>query len=51
MLGDQVELRLWPAPEQAPPPAEALEGADAVVHLLGEPSSAALERGRKAGDS
>ncbi len=37
VLGDQVELRLWPAPEQAPPPAEALEGAGAVVHLLGEP--------------
>jgi uncharacterized protein len=37
VLGDQLDLRSWPAPEQAPPPAEALEGAGAVVHLLGEP--------------
>jgi uncharacterized protein len=37
VLGDQVELQQWPAPQQAPPPADALEGADAVVHLLGEP--------------
>jgi uncharacterized protein len=27
----------WPAPKEQPPPTDALEGADAVVHLLGEP--------------
>jgi uncharacterized protein len=27
----------WPDPKAAPPPAEALRGRDAVVHLLGEP--------------
>src|SRR3954471_20864551 len=27
----------WPAPKEEPPPTDALEGADAVVHLLGEP--------------
>src|SRR5689334_18552191 len=29
----------WPDPPAAPPPAEALAGADAVVNLLGEPIS------------
>lgn len=37
VLGNQLELHAWPAPEQSAPPAGALEGADAVVHLLGEP--------------
>jgi uncharacterized protein len=36
-LGDGIEVVAWPDPGQAPPPAEALSGADAVVHLLGEP--------------
>lgn len=36
-LGDGVEAYSWPDPLQAPPPSEALAGADAVVHLLGEP--------------
>ena len=36
-LGTEVEAHAWPAPDDAPPPAEALRGADAVIHLLGEP--------------
>ncbi|PZS08595.1 MAG: TIGR01777 family protein [Solirubrobacterales bacterium] len=36
-LGEEVEIHLWPDPKQALPPAVALDGADAVVHLLGEP--------------
>jgi hypothetical protein len=36
-LGQQVELHAWPEPKQAPPPTEALERADGVIHLLGEP--------------
>jgi uncharacterized protein len=36
-LGDGVAVHSWPEPTQAPPPAAALAGADAVVHLLGEP--------------
>jgi len=32
-----VEAFVWADPQQAPPPSEALEGSDAVVHLLGEP--------------
>jgi hypothetical protein len=36
-LGDGVEVHAWPDPLTAPPPADALRGADAVVHLLGEP--------------
>jgi uncharacterized protein (TIGR01777 family) len=37
VLGDGAEVHAWPEPEGAPPPAEALAGADAVVNLLGEP--------------
>jgi uncharacterized protein len=37
VLGDGAEVHAWPQPESAPPPAEALVGADAVVNLLGEP--------------
>ena len=37
VLGDGAEVHAWPEPTQAPPPAEALAGADAIVHLLGEP--------------
>ncbi len=36
-LGAGVEAFEWPDPTTAPPPAGALSGADAVVHLLGEP--------------
>jgi uncharacterized protein len=36
-LPEGVEAHAWRAPDQEPPPAEALAGADAVVHLLGEP--------------
>jgi uncharacterized protein (TIGR01777 family) len=36
-LGQGVEVHAWPEPIDAPPPAAALSGADAVVHLLGEP--------------
>src|SRR5436305_7151978 len=32
-----VEPQLWPDPQASPPPSGALSGADAVVHLLGEP--------------
>jgi uncharacterized protein (TIGR01777 family) len=37
VLGDGAEVHAWPQPESAPPPAEALVGADAVINLLGEP--------------
>jgi uncharacterized protein len=37
VLGDGVEVHPWTEPETAPPPAAALAGAGAVVHLLGEP--------------
>jgi uncharacterized protein (TIGR01777 family) len=37
VLGEGAEVHPWPEPESAPPPAEALAGADAVVNLLGEP--------------
>src|SRR5689334_15613525 len=36
-LGGDVELHAWPDPKHAPAPATALERADAVLHLLGEP--------------
>jgi NAD dependent epimerase/dehydratase family enzyme len=32
-----VEAFSWRAPKDQPPPTEALEGVDGVVHLLGEP--------------
>ena len=37
VLGSDVEAYAWPDPQQAPPPSEALDRCDAVVHLLGEP--------------
>ena len=37
MLGAGAEVHPWAEPESAPPPTEALAGADAVVNLLGEP--------------
>lgn len=36
-LGDRAELHAWPDPKREPPPVSALEGADAVLNLLGEP--------------
>ena len=36
-LGAEVEPHAWPRPMDEPPPEAALAGADAVVHLLGEP--------------
>ncbi|HYB28499.1 MAG TPA: TIGR01777 family oxidoreductase [Solirubrobacteraceae bacterium] len=36
-LGQGVEPYAWPAPTEQRPPEAALAGADAVVHLLGEP--------------
>ena len=37
VLGADAEVHAWPDPLRTPAPAEALRGADAVVHLLGEP--------------
>ena len=37
VLGAGAEVHAWADPSSAPPPAEALAGADAVIHLLGEP--------------
>jgi uncharacterized protein (TIGR01777 family) len=37
VLGSDIEVVAWPDPLGSGPPAEALAGADAVVHLLGEP--------------
>jgi hypothetical protein len=37
ILGADVEAQAWIAPKQDPPPPAALEHADAVIHLLGEP--------------
>jgi uncharacterized protein len=56
-LGQSVAPYAWPAPTDAPPPEAALAGADAVVHLLGEPvaqrwtaqSKAAIRNSRVAG--
>jgi uncharacterized protein len=36
-LGSGVECHAWADPKLEPPPTAALEGADAVIHLLGEP--------------
>jgi uncharacterized protein (TIGR01777 family) len=38
-LGDQVEIHTWTEPARQMPPAEALSGAGAIIHLLGEPVS------------
>jgi uncharacterized protein len=35
-VGPEVQVYVWPEPTREPPPASALSGADAVVHLLGE---------------
>ncbi len=36
-LGDGVESHAWRSPMAEPPPEAALAGADAVIHLIGEP--------------
>lgn len=36
-LPEGVDVHQWVDPLHAPPPAEALSGADGVIHLLGEP--------------
>jgi uncharacterized protein len=36
-LGSEIEVAAWPSPSEQPPPASALSGSDAVIHLLGEP--------------
>ena len=36
-LGGRVEAHAWADPKHTPPPTAALEQADAVLHLLGEP--------------
>jgi|AntDryMetagUQ889_1029465.scaffolds.fasta_scaffold03175_3 uncharacterized protein (TIGR01777 family) len=36
-LGSRAKVLEWPSPKEAPPPPEALEGQEAVIHLLGEP--------------
>lgn len=37
VLGDGVEVHAWAEPTLTPPPSQALAGAGAIVHLLGEP--------------
>ncbi|HEV3127664.1 MAG TPA: TIGR01777 family oxidoreductase [Solirubrobacteraceae bacterium] len=37
ILGETVEVHEWPEPTHSPPPVGSLTGADAVMHLLGEP--------------
>jgi uncharacterized protein len=37
LLGEEVTAVQWRDPTSTPPPARALAGADAVIHLLGEP--------------
>lgn len=39
VLGSDVEVHEWSSPQTAAPPAAALAGSEAVVHLLGEPVS------------
>jgi uncharacterized protein len=36
-LGERAEVHTWADPNGSAPPVEALTGADAVIHLLGEP--------------
>ena len=36
-LDDRVQVHAWGNPVAEPPPSDALAGADAVVHLIGEP--------------
>jgi uncharacterized protein (TIGR01777 family) len=39
LSGERIDAHAWEQPTQAPPPHAALSGADAVIHLLGEPIS------------
>ena len=49
VLGQGAEVHAWARPTEEPPPPEALRGADAVVHLLGEPVAQRwTERGQDA---
>ncbi len=48
VLGGGVEVMAWRDPVDAAPPVEALRGADAVVHLLGEPVAQRWNREAKA---
>jgi uncharacterized protein len=36
-LGERVEAQAWADPKHTPPPSDALDQADAILHLLGEP--------------
>lgn len=47
-LGDQVEVQVWADPTGAMPPVEALTGADAIVHLVGEPVAQSWSKEAKA---
>jgi uncharacterized protein len=47
-LGREVEVHAWRDPTRQTPPAEALAGANAVVHLLGEPVAQRWSRAAKA---
>jgi uncharacterized protein (TIGR01777 family) len=46
-LGDRVEIHAWADPTAQPPPVEALRGAEAVIHLLGEPVAQRWSRDAK----
>jgi uncharacterized protein len=47
-LGDQVEVHVWADPMEEMPPIEALSGADAIVHLVGEPIAQSWNQEAKA---
>jgi uncharacterized protein len=47
-LGDQVEVQVWADPTGEMPPVEALTGADAIVHLVGEPVAQSWSQEAKA---
>jgi uncharacterized protein (TIGR01777 family) len=46
-LGSRPEHHAWPDPKSLPPPAQALAGADGVIHLLGEPVAQRWSEGVK----
>jgi uncharacterized protein len=46
-LGQGVEVHEWPQPALAAPPAAALAGAGAIVHVLGEPVAQRWSEGAK----
>ncbi len=48
VLGDQVDVQVWADPTGEMPPVEALTGADAIVHLLGEPVAQSWSQEAKA---